>query len=212
MKKQIRKRNAGVVIIEALWVYPTIFVILAFCFYLCDLYFQRAWLDTTASTYATQIANQISDPAAGNGISGDTYAGTSDGDTRPYRYILVDDFATIKSNKEAELGAKVASGGASILGVRPKASTVTVSRRADRGGLSSQIIVNINYTYNFPIFSMFMNSNTFDVSSSSGALSTASSIGEKIRVADQVSNLSAAIAKGESPWEVIKTFIDRMKG
>ncbi|GHT81225.1 hypothetical protein FACS1894125_1560 [Actinomycetota bacterium] len=192
-------------IIESLFVYPIIFMILALLFFICDIYYQKAWIDAQCANYAISIAKKLADPA-GTSITknGDPmYVGASD--TMPYRFLAPDNFNSLQREAESKLKNSLESGGASALGFKPKKGSPNVSitkRKEDT--LTSQIIVKVSYVYNIPMFTLVTpNIKGIEMKSSAGAMSTSSSIGEKIRSADLVKQLDEKL-------ESIRTFLQKL--
>ena len=89
---KVLRQETGLVIVEATFIYPVVFAVLALLLYVGDMYYQRAWVESAVMEYSLDGAADIaSSSLAGITVDESTGIGTlTPGNIKndPYRFIF----------------------------------------------------------------------------------------------------------------------------
>ncbi|MGN0480841.1 MAG: TadE/TadG family type IV pilus assembly protein [Lachnospiraceae bacterium] len=149
LHKRMKNENGVVVIVEAAFVFPIMFVILFVLIYMGNIYYIRSSIDAIAQQYAIKGASYCVDPNLAS-IQAGKVPNVENIKTEPYRYFIggmSDEERTI----ENEVIEAVKNSGVSIFKSMNPQITNTNIAKFNNFIVYSTFSVQIDYTFRFPI-------------------------------------------------------------
>ncbi len=123
---------------EAAFIYPVVFAVLALLLYVGDMFYQRSWIEAAVMRYSIEGAAEVANSSLAN-VSVDNGSGAGSLDVggienNPYRFLFNggadSDVAASAAANEAALKAEVADGRASFFGLAPNLRALGVDYRS----------------------------------------------------------------------------------
>ena len=111
METKKSKDNGAVMIVEATFVFPIVFIILLFLIYLGNAYFIKARIDTLVTQYAISGAAECADPLLKTINSGGMPTSSKQVDVKPYRYIFTGYMNTVAESVRGKIKDEISSTG-----------------------------------------------------------------------------------------------------
>ncbi|QIK82717.1 hypothetical protein [Sanguibacter sp. HDW7] len=191
----------GLVLVEASFIYPVVFAVLALLLYAGDMFYQRSWIEAAVLRYSIEGAAEVGNSAIEN-ISVDNEAGTGvlnlgSLENDPYRFIAnggTDSNAGAKASaNEASLRGEVAGGRASFFGLAPDLRSVDVDYTSSI--VYGEYTVTADYGFQLPVASFLVPEGKMGVDFSAQSVSTVTSMGEFVRNVDFVDDIYAGAAE-----------------
>lgn len=192
----------GLVLVEASFIYPVVFAVLALLLYAGDMFYQRSWIEAAVLRYSIEGAAEVGNSAIEN-ISVDNEAGTGvlnlgSLENDPYRFIAnggTDSNAGARASaNEASLREEVAGGRASFFGLAPDLRSVDVDYTSSI--VYGEYTVTADYGFQLPVASFLVPEGKMGVDFSAQSVSTVTSMGEFVRNVDFVDDIYRG-AEGE---------------
>lgn len=188
------------VVVEAAFIYPVVFAILAFLLFVGDMFYQRAWIEAAVMRYSlegsAEIANSsLAEITVHEDGSGSLAPGAIEND--PYRFVFNGTSGTggvgesAAANEQA-LRGEVAGGKASVFGLAPNLRSVSVDYRSNL--VYGDYTVSADYGFQLPIASFIVPEGRIGVDFDASSISTVTSMGEFVRNVDFADDVYDAIA------------------
>lgn len=181
------------VVVEATFIYPVVFAILAFLLFVGDMFYQRAWIEAAVLRYSIEGAAEVGNAALSNVVvdegsgTGSLSPGAIQND--PYRFVMnggTDASGVGESAAEnaAALEAEVAGGRASFFGLAPNLRSVDVEYESNL--LYGNYWVRADYGFQLPVAGYILPEGSLGVDFEASSVSTVTSMGEFVRNVDFV--------------------------
>lgn len=204
----------GLVIVEAAFIYPVVFAVLALLLYAGDLFYQRSWIEAAVLRYSIEGAAEVGNSAIEN-ISVDNSAGTGTLNlgslkNEPYRFIAnggTDSNAGAKAaENEAALREEVAGGRASFFGLAPDLRSINVDYTSSL--VYGDYTVTADYGFQLPVASFIYPEGKIGVDFSAQSISTVTSMGEFVRNVDFVDDVYSEFSEERSAIKDLATAVN----
>ncbi|MBD9698785.1 hypothetical protein IGS67_04655 [Flavimobilis sp. GY10621] len=203
MSPRVQRRpggSSGMIVVEAVFVYPVVFMVLALVLFLGDIYYQRARVEAIVLDASIRGASQVASASLPKiAINPDTGRGSLDPSeirNDPYRYIFSGTAGT--ATDEALRGTRTLvdellnAETASFFGLAPKfdgrGATVTYESKIVRGEVS----VEASYGIGVPVHKALIPSGEVRLNLDARATSTVTPMGELVRNIDMMDDLYEA--------------------
>lgn len=187
-----RRGAAGMVIVEATFVYPVVFLVLIFVLMLGDVYYQRARIEAvvidtalvgSASASSSALEQVVVDQATGLGVMD-----ASKIENDPYRFVFnMGSDGSVSENlakyKES-LTDQIGDGDASFFGLAPDIGSADVQYTSRF--IYGDYLVSAGYDVDVPMATMLMPEGKATLGFGATAVSTVTSMGELTRNIDLV--------------------------
>lgn len=192
---EVLRDENGLVLVEASFIYPVVFAVLALLLYAGDMFYQRSWIEAAVLRYSIEGAAEVGNSAIEN-ISVDNEAGTGvlnlgSLENDPYRFIAnggTDSNAGARASaNEASLREEVAGGRASFFGLAPDLRSVDVDYTSSI--VYGEYTVTADYGFQLPVASFIVPEGEMGVDFSAQSVSTVTSMGEFVRNVDFVDDI-----------------------
>ncbi|SNT08648.1 hypothetical protein SAMN06309944_2028 [Micrococcales bacterium KH10] len=145
------KSERGLVIVEAAFIYPLVFILLVLVMSMSEMYYQRARVESLTLSYAQQAAAEMSD-SMDYDVAGDGESVRVSGqqDRALYRYILGshNDFATVEGKVESAVTRAFDENDIGFFGPAPTLDSVSVTY--GRHFTYEELKVSVDYGYRLP--------------------------------------------------------------
>jgi len=185
--RRLRRDESGLVVVEAAFIYPVVFAILIFLLLVCDMFYQRAWIEAAVQQEAVEGAQALGDSQVEN-ISVGEASGKGTLHTPvpndPYRFIFGTGRGDTVGERKNALRDRIENGEGSILGLAP--TIESVEAKASSGFLYSDYTVSVRYSFTLGIARFVDEKGSYDVNLDSSAIAPILSTGETIRNTDIV--------------------------
>ncbi len=177
-------------LVEATFIYPVVFAILAFLLFVGDMFYQRAWIEAAVLRYSIEGGAEVGNSALSK-IDIDEAAGTGALDpalieNRPYRFIsnggTDGDVGTTAAENSAALEAEVSGGRASFFGLVPNLEAVEATYESSL--FYGSYWVRADYGFQLPVAGYIVPGGGVDVDFTASSVSTVTSMGEFVRNVD----------------------------
>lgn len=199
IRRTILRDEKGLVIVEATFIYPVVFAVLALLLYVGDMYYQRAWVESAVMEYSLDGAAEIASGSL-DGITVDESTGQGHLDLElvkndPYRFILnlgtdTGGVEGLIETAESSLEREVNGGSASFFGLAPKVESVSI--RYESHVIYGDYWVDVSYGFQIPVARFINPSGEYAVKLSSSTVTTVTSMGELVRNIDLADDLYSA--------------------
>ena len=158
MIKNIIKDEKGVmVIVESTFVFPIMFFVIFFLFFMGNMYFAKAYVDNRVQEVAIDMASQCADPNLDNIIKSGTPAIPNKMENEPYRYIFNSDViggnGTVdlsKNNAKTLIVEDISSFNTFFAGMEPMISRSDIDVKFNNNLISYTLSVTANYKIKLP--------------------------------------------------------------
>ena len=185
----------GLVLVEASFIYPVVFAVLALLLYAGDMFYQRSWIEAAVLRYSIEGAAEVGNSAI-ESISVDNEAGTGvlnlDAlENKPYRFMANggadSDAGAHAAASEALLRSEVAGGRASFFGLAPDLRSIDVDYTSSI--VYGEYTVTADYGFQLPVASFLVPEGKMGVDFSAQSVSTVTSMGEFTRNVEFVDDI-----------------------
>ena len=206
------------VIVEAAFLYPVVFAVLALLLYVGDMFYQRSWIEAAVLRYSIEGAAEVANSSLAN-ISVDEGSGTGALDVgaienEPYRFLFNggadSDVSASAAANEAALQAEVADGRASFFGLAPNLRTLDIDYRSSL--VYGDYLVTADYGFQLPVASFIVPSGRLGLDFTSESVSNVTSMGEFVRNVEILDDLRAEFDDEISAVTGLAGEIDRFRG
>ncbi|NKX92251.1 hypothetical protein HF995_03015 [Sanguibacter hominis ATCC BAA-789] len=182
---------------EAAFIYPVVFAVLALLLYVGDMFYQRSWIEAAVMRYSIEGAAEVANSSLAN-VSVDNGSGAGSLDVggienNPYRFLFNggadSDVAASAAANEAALKAEVADGRASFFGLAPNLRALGVDYRSSL--VYGDYVVSADYGFQLPVASFIVPSGRIGLDFASESTSNVTSMGEFVRNVEILDDLRA---------------------
>lgn len=205
------------VIVEAAFIYPVVFAVLALLLYVGDMFFQRSWIEAAVLRYSIEGAAEVANSSLadisvdeGSGVGSLNVAGI---ENKPYRFLFNggsdSDVAALAGANEDSLRAEVSDGKASFFGLAPDLRTLDIDYRSSL--VYGDYLVTADYGFQLPVASYVMPSGTIGLDFNSASVSNVTSMGEFVRNVEILDDLRAEFDNEVSAVTGLAEEIDRFR-
>lgn len=189
--------ESGLVIVEAAFIYPVVFAVLALLLYVGDMFYQRSWVEAAVLRYSIEGAAEVANSSLANiSVDGSSGAGSLNVagiENKPYRFLFNggadSDVAASAAANEAALRAEVADGRASFFGLAPNLRTLEIDYRSSL--VYGDYLVSADYGFQLPVASFIVPSGRIGLDFASESTSNVTSMGEFVRNVEILDDLRA---------------------
>lgn len=206
------------VVVEATFIYPVVFAILAFLLFVGDMFYQRAWIEAAVLRYSIEGAAEVGNSSLAS-ITIDEASGAGSLNpasiaNNPYRFIAnggtdgsVGESAAANA---AALESEVAGGRASFFGLAPNLDAVTVDYESNL--IYGNYWVRADYGFQLPVAGYIIPEGSLGVDFSASSVSTVTSMGEFVRNVNFVDDIySRGLGDEISIVENLADAVERFK-
>lgn len=208
----------GLVVVEAVFIYPVVFMLLVFVMFLGDTFYQRARVEAAVLDAAVMGGAEIGSASLPHIAVNESGSATLDPagiDNDPYRFLFNGPAgtgteavtSTIKENVDSMLSAQDAS----IFGLAPRlgegGAQVDYSSRIVQGEFS----VSMSYGLSVPVSSYLLPDGKIDLALDASASTTVTPMGEFVRTVDMMDDLHEANGGAELA-DSVRTIVDAISG
>jgi len=187
IKKKLNSEN-GMVIVEATFVFPVMFIILFIIIYMGNAYYQKAIVENVVTEYAIKGANYCADPVLAFYKENGVMPGYKDLKTQPYRYVF-GGMSDIENQIGREVKQAIEDSPTFFAGMTPKVKTSQAQIASfNNAVLYATFSVDVNYVIEFPIRFLYAD-NPVVLSINSRAEVPVNDTAEFIRNTDMVMDL-----------------------
>jgi len=206
------------VIVEAAFIYPVVFAVLALLLYVGDMFYQRSWVEAAVLRYSIEGAAEVANSSLAN-ITVDDGSGAgslSVGsiENNPYRFLFNggadSDVAASAAANEAALRAEVADGRASFFGLAPNLRTLDIDYRSSL--VYGDYLVTADYGFQLPVASFIVPGGRIGLDFTSESVSNVTSMGEFVRNVEMLDDLRAEFDDEVSAVSRLAGEIERFRG
>lgn len=157
IKKKLKSEN-GMVIVEATFVFPVMFIILFIIIYMGNAYYQKAVVENIVTEYAIKGASCCADPVLAFYKEHGVMPGYKDLKTQPYRYVF-GGMSDVESEIGKEVKKAINESPTFFAGMSPKVKTSeTQIASFNNAVLYATFSVDVNYVIEFPIRFLYADS------------------------------------------------------
>lgn len=215
---RVPRGRTGLVVLEAVFIYPVVFMLLVFVMFLGDTFYQRARVEAAVLDAAVLGGAEIGSSTLPHIVVSDSGAAVLDPSqiqNDPYRFLFNGPAgtgtesvtATVKENVDALLSAQDAS----IFGLAPRlgegGAQVDYSSRIVQG----EFAVSMSYGLSVPVSTYLMPDGKIDLSLDASASTTVTPMGEFVRTVDMMDDLHEA-SGGAELADSVRTIVDAISG
>lgn len=205
------------VIVEAAFIYPVVFAVLALLLYVGDMFYQRSWVEAAVLRYSIEGAAEVANSSLKN-ISVDEGSGAGSLavgsiENNPYRFLFNggadSDVAASAAANEASLRAEVADGRASFFGLAPNLRALDIDYRSSL--VYGDYLVTADYGFQLPVASFIVPGGRIGLDFRSESVSNVTSMGEFVRNVEMLDDLRAEFDDEVSAVTRLAEEIDRFR-
>lgn len=215
----------GLVVVEATFIYPVVFAVMALLLYVGDMYYQRAWVENAVMEYsldgAAAIASSSLDGIAIDESTGRGVLDLSQVENDPYRFIV--NLGTSEGNvdsvietAESSLRAEISGGSGSFFGLAPSVDSVDI--HYDSHVVYGDYWVDVTYGFQIPVAGFIKSEGSYPVRLASSSVTTVTSMGELVRNIDladdfyATTGLANEVKTADDFGRALQNAIDQLKG